>query len=165
MRVKAQINVVDSGFTAMEMMVVLAVLAILAMIAVPSSLNKIVREQVNAAMPLADVAKEPIALAWKTLKLLPVDNKEAALPQADKIVSNYASALEVENGVIHMTFGNKAHPKIQGKTLSFRPAVIEDAQIVPIAWVCGYAKEPEKMTVKGNNKTNVEEIFLPLLCR
>lgn len=59
------------GFTAVEMMVVVAVIAILAMIAIPSSLGRIVTEQVKAALPLADVAKQPIAVIWKSTKLLP----------------------------------------------------------------------------------------------
>ena len=153
------------GFSAIEMMVVVAIIAILAMIAIPSSMGRIVKEQVNAALTLADIVKEPIAASWKLSKKLPVDNKEAGLPESDKIVSNLVSAVEVQNGVIHMTFGNKAHPNIKGKILSLRPAVIEDAQIVPVAWICGYAKAPDKMTLKGENKTNVSNDYLPNMCR
>lgn len=153
------------GFTAVEMMVVVAVIAILAMIAIPSSLGRIVTEQVKAALPLADVAKQPIAAIWKSTKLLPKDNKAAGLPDADKIVSNFATSVVVEDGAIHMTLGNKVHPKLKGKVISFRPAVIEDAQIVPMEWVCGNANAPDKMTVKGENKTTVPSEFLPLLCK
>ena len=155
----------DSGFSAIEMMVVVAIIAILAMIAIPSSMGKIIKEQVNAALPLADIVKEPIAATWKLTKTLPVDNKEAGLPEPDKIVSNFVSSVKVENGAIQMTFGNKAHPKISGKVLTLRPAVIEDAQIVPVTWVCGNAKAPEKMILKGENKTNVSAEFVPMMCR
>ena len=155
----------DSGFSAIEMMVVVAIIAILAMIAIPSSMGKIIKEQVNAALPLADIVKEPIAAAWKLTKTLPEDNKEAGLPEPDKIVSNFVSSVKVENGAIQMTFGNKAHPKISGNVLTLRPAVIEDAQIVPVTWVCGNAKAPEKMILKGENKTNVSAEFLPMMCR
>ena len=154
-----------NGFSVIEMMVVVAIIAILAMIAIPSSMGRIVKEQVIAAMPLADIAKEPIAAAWKAAKKLPINNEEAGLPVPEKVVSNFVSALIVQDGVIHMTFGNKAHPQIKGKILSMRPAVIEESQIVPIAWVCGNAKAPDKMTIKGENKTTVSADYLPLACR
>ena len=155
----------NNGFSVIEMMVVVAIIAILAMIAIPSSMGRIVKEQVIVAMPLADIAKEPIAAAWKVTKTLPVNNEEAGLPAPEKVVSNFVSALIVQDGVIHMTFGNKAHPQIKGKILSMRPAVIEESQIVPIAWVCGNAKAPKQMTIKGENKTNVSADYLPSACR
>lgn len=155
----------QAGFSAMEMMVVVAIIAILAMIAIPTSMGRIIKENVVAALPLADAAKEPIAAAWKATKTLPADNKEAGLPAPEKVVSNFISALEVQNGVIHMTFGNKAHSKIKGKVLTLRPAVIEESQAVPIAWVCGNAKVPDQMAVKGENRTNIPDEYLPILCR
>ena len=155
----------QNGFSVIEMMVVVAIIAILAMIAIPSSIGRIVKEQVVAAIPLADIAKEPIAAAWKESKKLPINNEEAGLPVPEKVVSNFVSALIVQDGVIHMTFGNKAHPQIKGKILSMRPAVIEESQVVPIAWVCGNAKAPDKMTIKGENKTTVSADYLPIACR
>ena len=154
-----------AGFSVIEMMVVVAIIGILAMIAIPSSMGRIIKEQVLAAIPLSDAAKEPIAAQWKALKTLPADNTEAGLPTPEKVVSNFISKLEVNNGVIHMTFGNKAHVQIKDKILSIRPAVISESNAVPIAWVCGNAKAPDKMTVLGDNKTNIEDKYLPFACR
>ena len=154
-----------AGFSVIEMMVVVAIIGILAMIAIPSSMGRIIKEQVLAAIPLSDAAKEPIAAQWKALKTLPVDNIEAGLPTPDKVVSNFINKLEVNNGVIHMTFGNKAHAQIKDKILSIRPAVISESNAVPIAWVCGNAKAPDKMTVLGDNKTDIEGKYLPFACR
>ncbi|HSI43482.1 MAG TPA: pilin [Methylotenera sp.] len=153
------------GFSAIEMMVVVAIIAILAMVAIPSSMQRIVREQVTAAIPLADPAKESINYAWTSLKTLPVNNQQANLPVPTKVVSNFISALEVQNGAIHMTFGNKAHPQIKGKILSIRPAVIEESQRVPIAWVCGNAKAPNNMVIMGTNRTDVAPEYLPYICK
>lgn len=153
------------GFSAVEMMVVVAVIAILAMIAIPSSLGRIVKEQVASTVPWAEAAKEPIALQWKNTKTLAVDNAEAGLPAPEKMVSNYVSRLEVQAGAVHMTLGNKVHPKLQGKILSLRPAVIEDSAVVPIAWVCGHAKAPAPMVVKGADNTTIPDEYLPNACR
>ena len=71
----------------------------------------------------------------------------------------------MQSGAIHVTFGNRAHSTIAGKILTLRAAVVEDAPIVPITWVCGYASAPDKMTIKGENKTNIPPGYLPARCR
>ena len=153
------------GFSIIEMMVVVSIVMILVLITIPSQIERIVREEVKAALPLADAAKDPIAETWKTTKSLPANNTEALLPVPEKVVSNYISRLEVADGAIHMTFGNKARTQLSGKVLSLRPAVIEESQAVPITWVCGNAKAPNQMTLKGKNNTNIPDIYLPGICR
>ena len=158
-------RVAQRGFTLIELMMVLAVVAILAMIAMPNLQDRMVRDQIVEAVRLADVAKEPIAFAWKLTRSLPADNTAAGLPAPDRVVSNLVSAVAVENGAIHLTFGNRASAALRGKILSFRPAVIDDAQVVPVAWVCAAASAPPPMTIHGSNRTDVPARYLPLNCR
>ncbi|MDB6063472.1 MAG: P(-)rp(+) fimbrial protein [Verrucomicrobiaceae bacterium] len=158
-------TVSERGFTLIEMLVVLAIIAILALTALPNTQDKFIRNQISEALPLADIAKAPVAATWAATKKLLPDNASAGLPSADKVVSNFVRSVAIENGAIQITFGNRATPLINGKIISLRPAVIEDAQIVPITWVCGYAGAPDKMTVKGENKTNIDSKYLPMLCR
>jgi type IV pilus assembly protein PilA len=153
------------GFTLIELMVVVAIIAILALMAVPLYRDKFVREQVIEAIRLTDIAKGPVAAAWTTTRTLPDDNAAAGLPVPDKVVSNYVKSLTVEGGAIHVEFGNQANGALRGMTLSLRPAVVEDAPIVPVAWVCGYAAVPEKMTVMAANRTNLPKGWLPVNCR
>jgi type IV pilus assembly protein PilA len=153
------------GFSAIEIMVVMAILVILAMIAIPSSLARIVKTQVAGTIPWADVATEPIEQSWKVNKTLPPDNTAVGLPSPEKIVSNFVTSLTVKDGAIHMTLGNKVHPKIKDKVLTIRPAVVEDSQVVPIAWVCGNASPPPPMVVKGDNMTSIPDEYLPQSCR
>jgi type IV pilus assembly protein PilA len=153
------------GFTLLEMMAVLTVIAILALMAIPSVQEKLVRDQVVEALPLADIAKAPIAASWALTQTFPDSNEAAGLPSADKVVGNFVSSTLVRAGAIHITFGNRANGAIKGRVLSVRPAVVADAPIVPVAWVCGNATVPDKMTVKGENRTNIAPILLPLKCR
>lgn len=153
------------GFTLIELMMVVAVIAILATLALPSMQGRIVRNQVVEAAKLAEIAKGPVAGAWATTKTLPIDNAAAGLPASDKIVSTLVRSVAVESGAIQVTFGNQANGALQGKTLTLRPAVVEDAQVVPVSWVCGHAPVPDKMTAKGLDKTDVPRQFLPVNCR
>ena len=153
------------AFSLLELMVVVAIVVILALIALPGIPDKVVRDRIVEAVKLADIVKPPIAAAWAASAPLPVDNAAAGLPVADKIVNDYISSVAVESGAIQMTFGNHANGAIQGKVLSLRPAVVEDARIVPVSWVCGNAEPPGRMTVRGLNKTTLPARYLPLNCR
>jgi type IV pilus assembly protein PilA len=139
--------------------------AILALMAIPTYQDKFIRDQIAEALPLADIVKPPVALSWAVLQTFPADNAAAGLPVAEKIVNNTISSVSIQGGAINITFGNKANRVILGKVLTLRPAVVEDAPIVPVTWVCGYATAPEKMTVKGENKTNIPPGHLPIRCR
>jgi type IV pilus assembly protein PilA len=155
----------NRGFTLTEMVVVIAIIAILAMISLPSYLERNIRLQIEAAMPLAEIAKKPVVAAWTAQAPFPLDNTAAGLPAADKIVNNYVSAVAIQDGAISITFGNQAVGAIKGKILTLRPAVVADAPVVPVTWVCGNANPPDKMTVKGDNRTSVPANYLPLECR
>jgi type IV pilus assembly protein PilA len=153
------------GFTLIEVMVVVGIVAILALMALPTYQDKFVRDQVVEAIPLADIVKAPVAASWLLLRTLPADNAAAGLPAQDKIVSNLVSSVALEAGAIHITFGNRANGALRGKVLTLRPAVVDDAPVVPIAWVCGSAPVPGNMSAKGLNRTNIAPNYLPLKCR
>jgi type IV pilus assembly protein PilA len=153
------------GFTLLELMVVVGIVAILALLAIPTYQDKAIRDQIAEALPLADIAKPPVALSWALTQSFPANNTAAGLPLAEKIVNNYISAVSIENGAIHITFGNHANRAILGKILTLRPAVVDDAPIVPVTWVCGFATPPDKMTVRGENRTSLPPGWLPIKCR
>lgn len=155
----------NAGFTLIELMVVIGIVAILSLMLVPGYQDKLIRDQIVEALPLADIARTPVAAAWALTQSFPADNAAAGLPAADKIVNNFISSVEVQAGAIHITFGNRANGTIRGKTLTLRPATVDEAPVVPVTWVCGYAAPPGRMTVKGGNKTDIPMNFLPFLCR
>jgi type IV pilus assembly protein PilA len=154
-----------TGFSLIEMAIAIGVVATLALMTLPTFLEKNVRDQVAEALPLADIAKPPIAVAWAATQKVPQDNEAAGLPVPEKIVSNYVSSVTVQDGAIHVKFGNRAHGSLKDKVVTLRPAVVQDSPVVPISWVCGNAGAPDKMTVKGINRTDVPPTLLPLRCR
>lgn len=153
------------GFTMLEIAVVLAIIAILVVAAVPMFQERVIRNQITAALPLADIVKAPIAASWATIQTLPANNAAAGLPSAEKIVNNYISAISVHDGAIDITFGNSVNAVIKDKILTLRPAVVPDAPVVPVAWVCGSSNAPAQMAIMGENRTNVPAKYLPLNCR
>jgi len=154
-----------AGFTMIEMMIVVGVIAILALMVAPSYQESLIREQIVEALPLADIAKTPVAASWGLAQTFPDNNEAAGLPPAEKIVSNLVRSVAIQGGAIHLTFGNRANSTLRGKVLTLRPAVVVDAPVVPVAWVCGNATVADKMAVKGDNKTDIPAILLPLKCR
>jgi type IV pilus assembly protein PilA len=144
---------------------VLAIVAVLALMMLPSFIDGTIRSQVAEALPLAEVAQKPVAASWTLARTFPADNAAAGLPPHDKIVGNLVSAVAVEAGAVHVTFGNRANSRIRGKILTLRPAVVDDAPVVPVAWVCGFASVPGKMSARGVNKTDVPPGYLPARCR
>ena len=146
-------------------MIALAIVAILATLAAPGLYTSYARDQVVEAGPLVDVAKKRVAALWLASGALPADNAEAGLPAPTKMVGNTVKSVTVDHGAINVVFGNKVNGMIDGKTLSFRPAVIEDTSSVPVAWLCGHSKPADGMTAKGENRTDVPSAALPANCR
>jgi len=126
------------GFTLVEMMVVIGIVAILALMAIPTYQDKFIRDQVAEALPLADLAKPPVALSWAVLQTFPAGNAAAGLPVAEKIVNNFIGSCH-QGGAINITFGNKANRAILGKVLSLRRPSWRMRPSFPSRWVCGYA--------------------------
>lgn len=155
----------DCGFTLIELMVVVAIIAILGLMAMPSFYYRNVREQIESIALLTAVAEAPIASAWTLTQTMPANNSAAGLPVPEKMVDNYVSSIQIQNGAVNVTFGNHATTAISGKILTFRPAVISDSPIVPVTWVCGSAAAPKNMTIMGVNQTTIPAALLPLNCK
>lgn len=154
------------GFTLIELMIVIAIIGILATMALPSYQDRVIRSQVQESLKLGEIAKAGVQDYFKAnAGQLPQDNIAAGLPRADLIVGNYTRGVKVNQGTIELTLGNRINKHVENKIISLRPAIVSGEPRVPIAWVCGHASIPDKMTVRGQNRTNIEARLLPVDCR
>jgi type IV pilus assembly protein PilA len=153
------------GFSMLELMAVLLVIAILTTIAIPSVSNSIVMGQVSDALTLSTFVKTAVQNYYAQTQKLPASNATVSIPPANDIVSNWVSNLAVANGVITITFGNQANPRLRGRLLTLRPAVVTGYPQTPITWLCAHAAVPTNMTAIGTDQTNIPSAELPYLCR
>ena len=103
--------------------------------------------------------------AWTLTGEMPVDNKAAGIPEKDKIVGNLVSGVEVKDGAVTVVYGNNAGKSLEGRKLTFRPAVMVGEPMVPIAWVCHKVAVPRGMELKGEDETDIPMLWLPVQCR
>lgn len=161
----------QSGFTLIELMIVVAIIGILAAIATSSYETYTVRAQVTEGINLALHAKAPIVDSFLSRGEAPADRTEAGMsPNATDTSGNYVTSVDVDNGRLDVVFGNNASAVIAGQTLSLTP--YESANL-DVVWVCGNATPPALGTMGtaggGNSAayaaSTVPNRYLPSSCR
>jgi type IV pilus assembly protein PilA len=155
----------DSGFTLIELMIVVAIIGILASIAIPAYQSYTIRAQVTEAFSLASELKGSIQEYRKERGMLPADNAAAGVPAPEKLIGNYVTRVEVNQGAISVTFGNFVNKSIDGQIVTLQPIVVKGSPASPMSWRCGYRGVPNGMEPVGENRTNMDAKFLPVSCR
>ena len=147
-------------------MVVIAILAILATLAIPSQTGRITQQRMVETLDLVEPYKSSI-LNYYELNAgnFPINNIEAGLPEADKILGNYLEGMTIENGAMHLHLGQKLPAQLHDKIISIRPVFVAGSPQSPISWICGLNTVPEGMTAACVNHTNLDLLFLPGRCR
>lgn len=154
-----------SGFTLLEMLVVLAIIAILATLVMPSNANRHIQKQVLESVELVERYQGNLEALYVATGAFPEDNKAAGMPEPEKIIGHFLQRVDVENGAMHLQFGRKFPESLAGKRLSIRPLIVEGSPGSPVSWVCGYDAVPQGMKANADNRTNLELTHLPLRCR
>lgn len=154
-----------AGFTWIELVLILAVIGILGAMAIPGLQDTMLKKQVKEGLDLAGVAKKGVQSYWSANGEMPGDNKTAGVPAKDKIVGSMVKEVAVDQGAIHIVYGNNASKAIEGMKVTIRPAVVKDEPSVPIAWICAKLPIPDKMEVRGQDQTDIPAKWLPIECR
>jgi type IV pilus assembly protein PilA len=143
-----------SGFTLIELMIVVAIIAILAAIALPAYQDYVIRSQVSEGAVLGEGVKDSVWEYISNQGRMPTDNASAGLPQAASISGKFVQSALVGGGKITVTFSStspqRANLSIDTKTLIFSPMF--GATSGSIAWIC----QPTG---------TVAQKYLPTICR
>ena len=145
----------NSGFTLIELMIVVAIIGILAAVAIPQYQNYVARAQVAEGLALASGAKTAVAEYRTTTGEWPEDNEAAGLADRDTIKGKYVLRLSVNDTPPwrHITIKfdpDDAHTKIANGTL-----ILEATdQGGSISWSC-----------RGDESTPDITDYLPSSCK
>src|SRR5262245_61646644 len=137
----------QSGFTLIELMIVVAIIGILAAIAIPAYQNYTVRAQVAEGINLAAAIRAAVTQSFVDNGEAPADRTAAGLSaNAADSSGTYVTSINVDNGVLVVMYGVGASTLISGLTVTLTPYESGDLSVV---WRCGYASAPANLSLLG----------------
>ncbi len=159
------LKTVQKGFTLIELMIVVAIIGILAAIAIPAYQDYTIRSQVTEGLNLASAVKAGVGEAFAQTGSWPADLAAAGGDQTPS--GKYVDGIAVDTGTIIITYGNDANATISGETLSLKPLVSPNNDIV---WLCGLAAAPDGAVEADSGDsaaadTTLDNKYLPASCR
>lgn len=156
-----------AGFTLIELMIVVAIIGVLSAIAIPAYQEYVARSQVTEGFMLARKMQFDMVESYSETGTWPATRLE--LGMEDMPAGRYVDHIDVENGLIVITFGGDASERITRPghdVLAITPGVTEGGEV---SWRCGrnLAQDNPTITWVGDSAelTTVASKYLPGVCR
>jgi len=122
----------ESGFTLVELMIVVAIVGTLAALAIPAYQDYTIRAQVAEGLSLAAGARTAVEDYHAQNGAWPASNAEAALADQNDIKGKYTSHVNVLANVIEIEYAGESHQAIQNKNVLLTATNNNGS----ISWVC-----------------------------
>jgi len=126
------------------------VIGMLAAIAVPAYRSYVVRAEVMEGQSLALKVRLGVEHYYQAMHVLPLDNASLRLPEAGEIAGRYVKSVEVSNGAVLITFGDRSDRRLAGAVLAYIP---EPDGGTELRWNC------------ATEATTLDKPYRPAECR
>ncbi len=153
----------EAGFTLIELMIVVGIIGILVAASTPNYVMWATKARLKEAHAMASELKGDLNEFYKKRGRFPKNNAEAGLPAPELLVGNYVKSIQVENGAMHVTLGNRMEIFLRGKVFTIHPYIVSGSPKTPVSWGCGKSPPPDGMKTIGEDKTDVDPVYLPAI--